>query len=188
MYRIRKYTPSDKEKLRFICKETTDEANKKNNALLESIAIIFNDYFTKYEPENIFVAVNDNDIPVGYVICSSSIELFRKKMLSEYAKQVWKIHPSSLPLLFATVIAVYITKKEYRTHLHIDLLPEAQRKGLGTKLIDALCTHLKSEGIKNVSVMTVSKKSMGYKFYCKYGFRIISTVLKNRVTMTYDIK
>lgn len=188
MYSIRKYTPSDKIRLRFICKETTDEANKKNQNLLESIAIIFNDYFTEYEPDNIFVAVNDENIPVGYVICATNIPLFRKKMLSEFSKRVRIIHPASIPLLLATVIAVYITKKHYRTHLHIDLLPEAQRKGLGTKLIDALCSHLASKDIKNVSVMTISKKSMGYKFYCKYGFRTISTILKDRVTMTYDIK
>lgn len=187
MYSIRKYIPSDKERLRFICKETTDEANKNNTALLESIPIIFNDYFTEYEPDNIFVAVNDDNIPVGYVICSTDIALFRKKMLSEFSKRVRITHSSSLPLLYATVIAVYITKKQYRTHLHIDLLPEAQRKGLGTKLIDALCTHLASKDIKNVSVMTVSKKSMGYRFYCKYGFRTVYSILNDRVTMTYDI-
>ena len=47
MYSIRKYIPSDKDHLRYICKETTGEENKKNDALLDSIAVIFNDYFTE---------------------------------------------------------------------------------------------------------------------------------------------
>ncbi len=188
MYSIRKYKTSDKERLRFICKETTDEENKKNKALLESIAIIFNDYFTEYEPDNIFVAVNENDLPVGYVICATDISLFRKKMLSEFCQRVKNTYAASLPLLYATVIAVYITKKQYRTHLHIDLLPGTQRQGLGTKLIDNLSLHLKEKGIKNVSVITISKKSMGYKFYTKYGFRKVAQISPDRITMTLDIK
>ncbi len=187
MYSIRKYKPSDKERLRYICKETTDASNKKNSALLESIPIIFNDYFTEYEPDNIFVAADSEDIPVGYVICASDIGLFRQKMLSEYAKRVLNTYSRSLPLLLATVIAVFITDKRYRIHLHIDLLPETQRQGLGTQLIDNLCSHLKTKGIKNVSVITVSKMSMGYRFYTKYGFRTISKIF-NRISMTYDIR
>lgn len=187
MYSIRKYRKSDKDRLRYICKATTGEENKKNERLLESIPIIFNDYFTEYEPENIFVAVGEDDLPVGYVICSTNISLFRKKMLSDFFNRVKRVYPASLPLLLATVIAVYTAKKKYRTHLHIDLLPEAQRKGLGTKLIDSLAAHLKEKGIKNVSVMTISKKSMGYKFYSKYGFRTVGRITPDRITMTLDI-
>ncbi len=188
MYNIRKYIPSDKERLRFICKETTGEENKKNEALLESIPIIFNDYFTENEPDNIFVAVNEENLAVGYVICSTDIELFRKKMLSDYNIRVKKTYLSSLFMHYASVLAVFITKKKYRTHLHIDILPEAQRQGLGTMLIDALCSHLKEKGIKNVSVLTISRKSMGYKFYNKYGFRTVGRISPDRITMTYDIK
>ncbi len=188
MYSIRKYTSTDKDRLRYICKETTGEENKKNPELLESIVMIFNDYFTEYEPDNIFVAVNEENVPVGYVICSTDLTLFRKKMLSEFARRVKNTYPASLPLLYASVISVFITKKKYRTHLHIDLLPETQRMGLGTKLIDSLSAHLKEKGIKNVSVMTISKKSMGYKFYTKYGFRKVSQISPDRITMTLDIK
>ncbi len=188
MYTVRKYKPSDKERLQYICMETTGEENKKNERRLNSIAIIFNDYFTENEPDGIFVAVGEDDIPVGYVISCKDIKLFRKKMLSVYLKKVIKMYPSSLFMHIASVIAVFITKKRYRTHLHIDILPEAQRQGLGTKLIDALTYHLKKKGIKNVSVLTISRKSMGYKFYQKYGFRKIGGISKDRITMTYDIK
>lgn len=188
MYRVRKYIPSDKERLRFICKETTWDANKKKENKLESIPMIFNDYFTEYEHENIFVAVNDENIPVGYVICSSNSELFREKMKNDIRHRVRKTYAPSLLMFYATYFAVLLTKKEYRTHLHIDLLPEAQRQGLGTKLIDSLCEHLKKNGIKNVSVLTIDKSSMGYKFYTKYGFRIFKSLTPSRVSMTFDIK
>ena len=188
MYTIRKYKPADRERLRYICKETTWDDNKNDENKLESIPMIFNDYFTEYEPENIFVAVNEEDIPVGYVICSSNFSLFREKMMSDIRKRVKNTYYPSVLMFYATLIAVTITKKEYRTHLHIDLLPETQRQGLGTKLIDALTEHLKEKGIKNVSVLTISTDSMGYKFYTKYGFRTIQKFTPTRISMTYDIR
>ena len=188
MYTIRKYKPSDKERLRFICKETTWDDNKTDENKLDSIAVIYNDYFTEYEPENIFVAVNEDDIPVGYVICSSNFALFKEKMLSDIKNRVKNTYAPSLLIFYATLISVMITKKPYRTHLHIDILPEAQRTGLGTKLIDALCAHLKEKNIRNVSVLTIDTGSMGYKFYTKYGFRTFSKITPTRISMTYDIK
>ena len=188
MYTIRKYKPSDKERLRFICKETTWDDNKTDESKLDSIAVIYNDYFTEYEPENVFVAVNEEDIPVGYVICSSNYALFKDKMLGDIKNRVKKTYAPSLLIFYATLISVMITKKPYRTHLHIDILPEAQRMGLGTKLIDALCCHLKEKSIRNVSVLTIDTGSMGYKFYTKYGFRVFSRLTPSRISMTYDIK
>ncbi len=187
MYRIRKYKESDKDQLRYICKETTSSENKKNHKKLETIPMIFNDYFTENEPDNIFVAVNEKDIPVGYVICCSDYKLFRKKMLNDLQKRVFNTYPGSLLMLWAVLISVSVTKKQYRTHLHIDLLPEAQRQGLGTKLINSLCEHLKNNNIRNVSVITINKNSPGYKFYSKYGFRIIDRYSKSIITMTFDI-
>ena len=188
MYTIRKYKPSDKERLRFICKETTWDDNKKDVNKLDSIAVIYNDYFTEYESENIFVAVNEDDIPVGYVICSSNFKLFKEKMLGDIKNRVKNTYAPSLLIFYATLISVMITKKPYRTHLHIDILPEAQRTGLGTKLIDALCAHLKEKNIRNVSVLTIDTGSMGYKFYTKYGFRTFSKLTPTRISMTFDIK
>lgn len=187
MYTVRKYKESDKKHLRYICKETTWDANKKNPEKLETIPIIFNDYFTENEPENIFVAVNSDDIPVGYVICCTDYKLFRKKMLQELHKRVLTTYPPSAWMLWATFLSAMITKKAYRTHLHIDILPEAQRQGLGTELVNSLCKQLKTKNIRNVSVITINKNSMGYRFYCKYGFRIIHQYTKNIITMTFDI-
>lgn len=188
MYSIRKYKPTDKEQLRFICKETTWDDNKKNKNRLETIPMIFNDYFTENEPNNIFVAVDENDTAVGYVICCTNIKLFRKKMLGELQKRVANTYLSSLWMLWAAYLSVPITKKQYRVHLHIDILPEGQRQGLGTDLLDTLCRHLKTKGIQNVSVLTINKNSTGYKFYCKYGFRTVHKYPADMITMTYDIK
>ena len=109
-------------------------------------------------------------------------------MLGDIKNRVKNTYAPSLLMFYASLVSVTLAKKPYRTHLHIDILPEAQRMGLGTKLIDTLCAHLKEKNIKNVSVLTISTDSMGYKFYTKYGFRTVSRITPTRISMTYDIK
>lgn len=69
---IRKYIPSDKPKLRYICKQTAEGIFKHSEKTLEAAAIIYNDYFTENESDNIFVLADDNDNAVGY---SKSVHL-----------------------------------------------------------------------------------------------------------------
>lgn len=73
---IRRYSPADRERLRMICKETAFDEYKKDPRKLESVPIMFNDYFTEYEPENIFVIADDNNQAAGYIICSADYEKF----------------------------------------------------------------------------------------------------------------
>ena len=68
----------------------------------------------------------------------------------------------------------------------MDILPEYQRKGWGTKLIDELCIRLKSKGINTLSVCCVSRSSAGYKMYTKYGFRPVKNSRSKRVTLMID--
>ena len=79
---IRTYRPADRPYLRNICKETAWADYKNDPSKSESVCILYNDYFTKYEPENIFVAADNNDIPVGYIICSSDYEKSRPSTVS----------------------------------------------------------------------------------------------------------
>ena len=64
-------------------------------------------------------------------------------------------------------------KDEYPAHLHIDLLPDYHRKGLGTLLMDALCTHLKAKGVKGIMLTLWCKNTNACRFYEKYGFNIL---------------
>ena len=59
-------------------------------------------------------------------------------------------------------------KGEYPAHLHIDVLPEYQRMGLGHKMTDVLLAHLKEKGVKvifshaNMQPLSVMKKAGFY--------------------------
>jgi ribosomal protein S18 acetylase RimI-like enzyme len=187
MYHIRKYVPQDKERLRFICKETADKSLKRNDRLLEAVAILYNDYFTEKESENIFVLADESDLPVGYIICTSEPEKFRKAMRREYRKRVFRAYPSAVVIYLGYMAAFDLTERKYRVHFHIDLLPEAQRQGWGTKLMNSLCEHLREKGIEYLGGVAINKNSAGYRMYKKYGFETVGNIFIKVVTIAYKI-
>lgn len=184
MYYIRKYKLSDRERLRFISKQTAWKSYRRNKAKAETVAIMYNDYFTKYEPDNIFVAVDKDDIPVGYIICSSNYEQFVCKNNEEFLPKATKLHP---PIRFVNKGLMQalnsIKSPERRVHFHIDLLPEAQKQGLGTKLLDELCRHLYNNGTEYLAACGVNRYAGSYKFYKKYGFITYRNHLFGRATL-----
>ena len=67
MITVRKYEEKDKENLRKICLETSSipvETHEQRAFLY----LMYNDYYSEVEPHNIFVAANDNDEAVGYIL------------------------------------------------------------------------------------------------------------------------
>lgn len=169
---IRKYAPHDRESVRKICIDTADASFKKSKKMLSCVPIIYNDYFTEYEPENIFVIDDGNGEAVGYILCSADYEKFVEKNRNIYLKRLLKTH---LPSAAVLLMYIYQLKKikNSSVHLHIDILPKYRGKGFGTQLIDTLCAHLKENGADCLSVCSISRKSGAYEFYKKCGFHEI---------------
>lgn len=167
---IRKYRADDKENLRYICRETAGEYFRKSERLMDAVPIIYSDYFTENEPENIFVIADADDKAVGYIICSSDYDGFLRKMHKKYMPQAVKCHAAMLPVCIGYMAAMRRNGRKNCTHLHIDILPDYQHMGLGTQLINELRKHLYSKGIKNLGVNSIDRNESAYKFYRKYGF------------------
>lgn len=68
---------------------------------------------------------------------------------------------------------------KYPAHMHIDILPEFQRKGWGSVLINTLFEALKREGALGIHLDMVRWNTIGRKFYEKIGFEACSLVLDN---------
>ena len=67
-------------------------------------------------------------------------------------------------------------KAAYPAHLHIDLLPEYQRQGLGSRLVDTLADHLRKKGVPGVMLTVGGSNEVGQSFYNKYGFARIDAL------------
>ena len=166
---IRPYRESDKPHLRHICKETAWDSYKADPAKLECVPIVYNDYFTEQEPEYIFVLANDEDVPVGYIICSADYEKFVRLMQTEYRDRVLAVCPEEVGLIDFFLKALEAIQ-DRPVHFHIDLLPECQRQGWGRKLIATLCDKLAADGYTSLSVCCTNRQSDGYKMYTHLGF------------------
>lgn len=59
----------------------------------------------------------------------------------------------------------------YPAHLHIDLLPEAQRLGLGGRLLDTLRETLAARGVPGVHLGMDPANVGARAFYDRYGFK-----------------
>lgn len=183
---IRQYKPIDKERLRFICKETAFDSHKKNAKLLESVPIMFCDYFTECEPEYIFVIADENDEAQGYIICSTNYSKFVKEMKTTYLKRVLKVAPSQV-FYIMFFLASLKKIKDKPIHFHIDMLPHCQKQGYGTKLIELLIEKLKYDGFDHLSICCTNRNSASYKLCMKLGFKEIYVYHKDMVSISKSL-
>ena len=80
--------------------------------------------------------------------------------------QLWHdgAHPERMLAVGPQVLA------DYPAHLHIDLLPPAQRQGWGRRLIATLCAALEGRGIPGVHLTYDPANTRARAFYDRLGF------------------
>jgi GNAT superfamily N-acetyltransferase len=74
------------------------------------------------------------------------------------------------------------TLGKYPAHLHIDILPEYQRKGHGTNLINAFLEAVKKADANGVHLDMVQHNVTARAFYERMGFETCSQVLDGGVS------
>ena len=132
------------------------------------------DYYLDCESEFCFVAANDAGTPVGYVICAPDFKKYSERFFSNklpYSAKLIKSDPGVWLAKKAETLLLKKTAAEYPAHLHIDILPEGQRIGIGTALVDALKEKLRAHGVPGVFLLCSAKNEKGVNFYRKYGFK-----------------
>ena len=169
---IRPYCEKDKEDVRFVCLNSEGPCDM-DEAGRHYILTTYCDYYIEREPQNCFVAADETDRAVGYIICTERFESFYPVFLRDYVSRF----SLSQPMFWygaahsADLQAKY--RAGYPAHLHIDVLPEYQRKGLGRRLVDTRAAHLKAKGVPGVMLTVGSSNTVGQGFYKKYGFTLL---------------
>ncbi len=172
MIYIRKYKETDKENLRKICFETSSlpvdtEAQRK------FLYLMYNDYYSEAEPENIFVAANDEDEAVGYILCAEDFDRYFRTFKGLYLPEIKELGFSYLVAALGEIAVHGFYSKKHKAHLHIDILSDCQGKGTGTALMNELKDHLKEKGINSVMLSCGANNTKAVKFYKKNGFKIL---------------
>ncbi len=181
---VRPYREKDKENVHFV-HFNSDGPCKKNKRGINFGLAVYCDYYIEKEPENCFVATDENDKAIGYIICTENFDRFHSIFLKEYYTKIqsWEFKRRKSALKSIESQEKY--KGEYPAHLHIDILPEYQRMGLGRKLMDTLCNHLREKGVKGIVLTVWHKNYNAIKFYEKYGFEPIE---RKETTIVYGLK
>ena len=167
-YTIRHIHKKDREAVEKICIATWPAQAEASEDMRKLLLTVFCHYYIEQEPEHCFVAVNDQDEAVGYVLCAHDFEKWKGCFEKEYLKK--QENPMIAMVGRGTIDDLAPYAGEYPAHLHIDLLPECQRIGLGTRLMDALTEELKHAGISGVMLGVVADNEKGLNFYRRYGF------------------
>lgn len=172
MPNVRSYEEKDKPYVQKVCLENAGGAII-NADYRKFILTMFCNYYIECEPSTCFVAVDDNDRAVGYVICAKNFDAYLKRFFKDYFPNIpLKYKPGAL----AEILAHAIYRKSYPAHLHIDISSEFQRRGLGHRLIDALTAALGEYDVRSVMLVVGSGNEQGRNFYKKYGFKEIGNL------------
>ncbi len=182
--KIRPYKEKDKDNVRFVCLNSEGPCKSSKRGINFSLAV-YCDYYIENEPDNCFVAADDNDKAIGYVISSESFDDFRKIYIKNYYTRIKKWEYRRRKSALKAIESHEKYKEDYPAHLHIDILPEYQHIGLGKKLLDALCDNLRKKEVKGVMFTVWNKNYNAIKFYEKYGFSLIET---KETTLVYGLK
>lgn len=166
---IRGYQEADRVQVQEICIATGGTIFEQKE-MQDLLLTAFCNYYIEQEPENCFVAV-DGDHVVGYILCARDCGVWAETFEENY---VTKAPVDGLKMFYkGTMDMPQKHAGEYPAHLHIDILPEYQRMGIGFKLMDALISHLKALGVSGLMLSVAGDNTKGKNFYGKYGFSVL---------------
>ena len=168
---IRPYQPRDKENVRRVCCHLKPEEAFEESPYRMAMLATYCDYYIECEPQNCFVAVDDNDDAIGCVWCAEDYRGYRGRFPREYTVKLKALPPAKRASCYGSAYMPVFYARKFPAHLHIDILEAYQRMGLGSRLIDALAAHLRAKGVPGVMLVVGYHNEKGRNFYEKYGFK-----------------
>jgi len=190
---IRKYRPADEDAVYEICLRTGRDGADATGMYLDPrlAGHVFAGPYVRLEPEFAWVLdPGDGRPPIGYVLGVLDTRAFEERCEREWWPKLRARYPdpSGVPATERTPdqirmhtihhpwLAPAEIVKDYPSHLHIDLLPEAQGGGNGRRLIDTLQTALAAAGSPGVHLGVSAANENAIAFYRRLGFAEVERV------------
>ncbi|MCX5710251.1 MAG: GNAT family N-acetyltransferase [Candidatus Omnitrophica bacterium] len=184
---VRKFEPGDRERVREIFFNTV-LLGEPASLFFEGKDIISDAltlYFTDYEPQSCFVAEVDSKV-VGCLVGAKDRALAEKISSDKiYPGLIWRAITGGvffkiknlrfICAIFSSLLKgefrLPVTLKDYPATFHINIDKDFRSRDIGTGLIAAYLDYLKNEGIRGVSLATMSEGAS--KFFEKQGFILL---------------
>ena len=177
MFTVRPYEKKDFRFVQDICVATSAIADEDTPINRATLCAMYCDYYLDNEPEFCFVAVDDDDTPIGYILCAADLDTYNEQMENNYLPLVRKLNGGEFFRFSAErkLDQRYI-KQGYTAHIHIDILPEFQDQGVGTQLLTALQDKLTESFVEGLYLTCSLKNTKARAFYEKCGFEDIDYI------------
>lgn len=180
---IRQVRASDRDAVYEICLLTSDSGDDGTH-LYSDRALpghVWAGPYVDLAPEHGFVVTDSEDRAIGYVLGALDSRVFEAQLEREWWPALRELHPApGVGERTGDRIVTYLfhhppaadpaVVDEYPSHLHIDLLPEAQGHGDGRRLMDRLAESLRAAGSRGVHLGVSRRNERAIGFYRALGY------------------
>ena len=176
---IRPYRPADLDAVYDICVRTADGGGDARGHYSDDrlVGDVFAANYVTLEPEHAHVIDDGAGNAVGYVLGTADTKRFVRRCRDEWLPLVGGRYDGSDPrdqglltLLRRPELRLVPELADYPAHLHIDLLPEFQGRGLGRALMSAFLAGLRAAGVERVHLSMSPLNTSARAFYDRLGF------------------
>lgn len=184
--RIRPAVAADVSAANYVCLKTGDSGDDGEPVFGEdpdALGRIFVEPYLALEPALALVLEDDEGL-CGYTLGALDSRRFYTRYEAEWRPALCERHPmpEGDPASWTRVQEVYSWYHQpdyfcpepydaYPSHLHIDLLPRAQGRGYGRRMLEQLFDLLRAGGSPGVHLGVRPLNTRAYGFYERLGFR-----------------
>ena len=182
---IRPAKPGDEPGAYYICLKTGNHGNDGEAFYREdpeALGRIYVGPYLAYEPELSLILEDEQGI-CGYALGALDSRAFYRRFEKEWRPQLCARFPEPQgdPAQWTRVQQVhhwyhhpdYFCPEpydKYPSHLHIDLLPRAQRRGYGRRMMEQLMDELRRRGSPGAHLCLSAVNTAAFGFYQRLGF------------------
>lgn len=170
MISVRAYQDKDRKAVEKICIATAGEKAAAEPLWGETILNIYCRYYITKAKDFCFVAVDETDTPIGYILCAPDRNEYKREFLRDEAKAIRKYNLIYSVFVLGELILALPFEKKYPAHLHIDILDGYRHMGIGSELMENLCDKLRSVRVRGVMLSVAASNKNAISFYLKNGF------------------
>ncbi|MEW6423120.1 MAG: GNAT family N-acetyltransferase [Deinococcota bacterium] len=185
MFDLRPASPADRAALYRICLQTADSGADGTHLYRDPLLVghIYAGPYLAFAPEHTFV-LEDGEGVCGYVLGVAETAAFEARLEREWWPALRARYPDPanvrpeertpderlMHLIHHPALHAPLLLAEYPAHLHIDLLPRAQGRGQGRRLLDRLFSSLREMGSPGVQLGVGGRNTRAQAFYRHIGF------------------